>query len=183
MGAFLKAVLLVIVFCMSGNSYAFRVESVSNANLGSFSEIRCGAGITCNKSSGNKIEMDIVSDGSAGDVLAGFRVNTISVSTAKTATQAECGSTYIGLADVSITLPDSGAVFGCTYRVINGNDASSVYLNPQATDNLEYITNNVGDGILSTTLGDSVTVMAVSIDQWAVIAISSLTNWVDADEN
>ncbi len=56
-------------------------------------------------------------------------------------------------------------------------------MNPEATDNLEFITNAVGDGVLSNSLGDSLKILAISVDQWAVIGISSLTEWVDADEN
>jgi hypothetical protein len=165
----MKKWILLIALAFSFNANAFRGEDQTGLNIGSFSKIKCGLNTDCDAVSGNSFQM--------------VEMKVVSVTADSTLAKDDCGSLQIGLADVSITLPDAGSVFGCRYSFLNGNDASSLYVNPQADDNLEFITNAAGDGVLSNSLGDSLTIVAVSVDQWMVIGVSSLTEWVDADEN
>jgi hypothetical protein len=151
---------------VSFDSYAFRVVDQSGERVGSASGFKCALNSDC-EVEGNNLLFD--------------SFETASVSSDKTLTKADCGSFQVGLANVSFTLPDSGSVFGCKFQFFNG-DGSNLYVNPQADDQMRYITDNLGDGVLSTTRGDTLEIVAVSVDEWAVIGISSLTNWVDADE-
>jgi len=155
----MEKLILLIALAFSFNANAFRGVDQTDLSIGSFSEIKCGLNTDCDKVSG---------------ALQMVELKVVSVTADSTLTKDDCGSLQIGLADVSITLPDSGSVFGCRYTFLNGNDSSTLDLHPASGDQLFQLTATVDHIARTTALGANVTIVAVSVDQWVAIGVSSL---------
>lgn len=113
--------------------------------------------------------------GDGGDALSGFLQKQVAA-TATTITAAQCGSTFINTGAVQMELPEASAVLGCRLTFITGN-ASNFDLNPDNADQILVQTNAVGDATRNATLGNSITLEAISASQWTPVAISG--TWSD----
>lgn len=155
----------------------------SGTSLKIFNRINCGASVTCTRAAGGVFNIDtsgvfatdIVGDGS--DSLYGFLQNQVAA-TATTITAAECGSTFINSGAVQMELPEASTVLGCRLTFITGN-ASNFDVNPDDADQILVLTNAAGDAIRNATLGNSVTIEAISASQWA--QVSAIGTWTDID--
>lgn len=96
--------------------------------------------------------------------------------TATTITVAQCGSTFINSGAVQMELPEASAVLGCRLTFVTGN-ASNFDVNPDDADQILVQTNAAGDAIRNATLGDSITLEAISASQWAPISV--VGSWAD----
>ncbi len=120
----------------------------------------------------------------AGDSeIDGFRLDLVAA-TATTITAAQSGNVFYNTGAVQIELPEAGASLGCYYTFVVDN-AANFDINPDDADHIVGLTNTAGDMIRSGTLGDTITLVAVTAVNWYVIG-SSNTNasadaWTDAD--
>ena len=157
MGKFITGVILLFfgLVALAG----FRAETTSS-NLGLLNVIQCSTGMTCTKSGGKLVVVN------AG---YGYLQNQIAA-TATTITSAQCGSTFVNSGAVVINLPAlSSSVIGCRLTFVTMN-ASNFDINPTGTDRILVLTDANGDAIRNATLGNSVTLEAVSATQWAQVA-------------
>lgn len=106
--------------------------------------------------------------GDGGDQLVGFLNNQVAA-TATTITAAQCGSSFINTGAVQMELPEASAVLGCRLTFITGN-ASNFDVNPDNADQILVETNAAGDAMRNATLGNSITIEAISASQWAPVA-------------
>ncbi len=113
--------------------------------------------------------------GDGGDAMSGFLQKQVAA-TATTITAAQCGSTFINTGAVAINLPEASTVLGCRLTFITGN-ASNFDVNPDDADQILVETNAAGDSMRNATLGNSITVEAISASQWAPVAVSG--TWSD----
>lgn len=129
----------------------------------------------------------IVGDG--GDQLVGF-LNTLVTSTTTTLTAAQCGSTIVNDSADVLTLPEASTVPGCRYTFVV-NNASNLDINPFDTTDIilpfvnaiatdpTVISPSAGDAIRCATVGGSITLQAVSADNWAVVGGVAGQIWSD----
>lgn len=155
----------IALFMMPVLSHAsIRLYNQSDTQLGNFANMKCGTGVTCAQVQGKAL----VSTGVQTRVLA----------TATTLTAAQCGSTFYNSGAIEVDLPDAGTVLGCRYTFITAN-ASNFDVDPDAADQILVQTDAAGDKIRNATLGNSITLEAISASQWAVVGI--LGTWSDAN--
>lgn len=124
---------------------------------------------------GGNVSMVGTLTGDGGDALSGFLQKQVAA-TATTITAAQCGSSFINSGAVQMELPEASAVLGCRLTFITGN-ASNFDINPDNADQILVETNAAGDAMRNATLGDSITIEAISASQWA--PISAVGTWSD----
>lgn len=107
--------------------------------------------------------------------LAGYLAPQVAA-TATTITAAQCGSTFSNSGAVQMELPEASTVIGCTLTFVTLN-ASNFDINPDNADQILTETDAVGDAMRNATVGNSITIRAVSASQWAVIAVNG--TWSD----
>lgn len=96
-----------------------------------------------------------------------------------TLTAAMCGSIVTNSGAVVSTLPEASTVLGCQFTFVTGN-ASNFDVNPfDGTDQISLLTNAAGDAIRNATVGNSVTLVAVSNDAWHQVSI--IGTWSDVN--
>lgn len=146
-----------------------------------FNKIQCSTGLTCSKV-GDK--MQVAASGSfsvtnltGSGTLSGFLQKRVAA-TATTITAAQCGSTFYNSGAVAINLPEASAVLGCRLTFITMN-AANFDVNPDDADQILVLTNAAGDMIRNATLGNMVTLEAVSASQW--VPVASGGTWSDAN--
>lgn len=168
-------------FLFLGNVQA-GFEGLSNGtSLKLFNKIDCSTGMTCTKVKDRFVMTvggssgDIVGDGT--DKLYGYLQNRI-LATATTLTAAQCGSTVYNGGAVEINLPEASTVLGCRYTFVTAN-AANFDVDPDAADQILIQTNAAGDMIRNATLGNTITLEAISASQWVVVGI--LGTWADAN--
>lgn len=178
---FIFALFLVLI---SISSYAF--EGLNNGtSLDIFNRINCGPSMSCTKAadgifnvatSGN-FTTDIVGDG--GDQMYGFLKNQVAA-TATTITAAQCGSVFLntGASPVQMELPEASTVIGCQLSFVTAT-ATAFTVNPDNADQILVQTNAAGDATSNATLGNSITIQAISASQWAPISV--VGTWSDAN--
>lgn len=141
--------------------FGFQVQSFTGAKLGTANKLRC-AKAPCYLSG------DTVTMGGTSSVIA---------ATATTLTAAQCGSVFKNSGAVQVELPAlSSSLIGCEYTFITGN-ATNFDVNPADADSILGLTNAAGDAIRNATLGNSVTLKALSATGWAPIGIYG--TWTD----
>lgn len=113
--------------------------------------------------------------GDGGDSLSGFLQKQVSA-TATTITAAQCGSTFYNAGAVVINLPEASGVLGCRLTFVTMN-ASNFDVNPDDGDQILVETNAAGDAMRNNTLGNSITIEAMSASQWAPVGI--IGTWSD----
>jgi len=133
-----------------------------------FNRLDCSSGLSCTKL---KDKM-IVSVSDLGILRA--RV----LASAVTITADQCGSTFYNAGAIEMELPEASAVIGCRLTFVTLN-AANFDIDPDAADQILVQTNAVGDMIRNATLGNSITLEAVSASQWVVVGI--LGTWADAN--
>lgn len=113
--------------------------------------------------------------GDGGDAISGFIQKEVDA-TATTITIAQCGSTFQNTGAVQMELPEASTAIGCRLTFITAN-ASNFDINPDNADQILTQTNAAGDATRNATLGNSITIQAISASQWAVVAING--TWTD----
>jgi len=165
----MRNIVLAVVLLASVTVFAsVKFFSLSNVDLGHQDYIKCGTGTSCSVVSG-KLLLGVSYAGVVeGDVVA----------SATTITAAQCGSTFRNAGAIEIELPEASAVIGCRLTFITGN-ASNFDVDPDAGDQILVQTDTAGDKIRNATLGNSITIQAISASTWAPVAI--IGTWSDAN--
>lgn len=178
----MKSLLLILTLMFSSLTFAGFEGLNDGTSLGIFNRVNCDASLSCTKvkdkftlAFSGALTGDIVGDG--GDQLYGFLQNQVAA-TATTITAAQCGSSFINSGAVQMELPEASAVLGCRLTFITGN-ASNFDVNPDDADQILVETNAVGDAIRNATLGNSITIEAISASQWAVISVIGTYSDID----
>lgn len=159
---------MLLVFVMgllfTMNAHAFRGYNGATS-VGLYSNLQCSTGLTCAKST-NKLAISVTPGAKVAPVAA----------TATTITSAQCGTTFYNTGAVVINLPEASAVLGCQLRFVTLN-ATNFDINPDDADIIMNSTNVAGDSSRNATIGNNITLQAVSASQWAVVSING--TWAD----
>lgn len=164
----LKSLYLAVAMCSLSAFAGFRGYNGSS-DLKLFSSVQCSTGLSCSK--GTKDKFTVVATG-----LGVLRTRVLAA--ASTLTSAQCGSTFYNAGAVELDLPDASGVIGCRYTFVTLN-AANFDIDPDAADIILVQTDAVGDRARNATVGNSITIEAVSASQWAVVGI--LGTWSDAN--
>lgn len=113
--------------------------------------------------------------GTGGGALSGYLSNQVTA-TATTITAAQCGSTFINAGAIAINLPEASTAVGCRLTFITDN-AANFDVNPDDADQILVQTDAAGDSIRNATLGNSITLQAVSASEWAPLSV--VGTWSD----
>lgn len=159
-------------------------EGDDNADKWQLASVASGNAFTLsNKTSGSYVVKLSVA-ASDGDVtgpgtgeMSGFLQKMVAA-TATTITAAQCGSTFYNSGAVQIELPEASTAIGCRLTFVTLN-AANFDVNPDDADQILVLTNAAGDMIRNATLGNTVTLQAVSASQWVQIGIAG--TWSDAN--
>lgn len=154
------------VLAISATSHAgFQGVDGTGKSLGIFDTLKCADGASCVREKGAfKLSG------------TGKRAQT-SVTGATALTAAQCGQTFKNSAASVTTLPSAtAALLGCRMSFIVAN-ASNFDVDPTGTETILVLTNAAGDSIRAAVLGTSVTLEAVSVGNWAPVAVSG--TWAD----
>lgn len=162
---FILGLLFLVTMCTTPAFAGFQGFD-QNSSVGLFNKIQCDRGVNCTKN-GDKLKIE--ADG------VGALQNKVTA-TATTITSSQCGSTFVNGGAVQIELPEASAVIGCRLTFVTAN-ASNFDINPDNADQILVATNAAGDAIRNATLGNSITIEAISASQWAEIAI--IGTWTD----
>lgn len=160
----MKAILIVALML---NAYAMagvQVFNQADTNLGVKEKVKCGRNVVCSVTSGKVL----INHG-----------NQVNPTTGDTLTAAQCGSSIINTAGISINLPEAADVLGCRYRFIVGH-TGGLWINPQDNDQIMLLTNSVDDTAWADAVGESVELEAISTSAWAPVG-SEKGTWTDAD--
>jgi len=161
-----KLLLLAVAFFSLTAHAGFEVKSAGKS-LGVFSGMNCAAGLTCTKIKGGIV-----------NVVSSSANSTLVAATATAITSAQCGRTFYNTAAVQMELPEASTVPGCKLTFVTLN-AANFDVNPDTADQILVQTNAAGDMIRNATLGNTITLQAVSASQWVVVGI--LGTWSDAN--
>lgn len=163
---------VAILLALAGPALVYasmQVFTGDNTQLGILSQIKCGLGVGCTVVNGKLL------------VKAAPSAQTSTSSTTTTATLAQCGNTFKVTSGNVITLPEASTVIGCRYTFINMGTSINLDVNPaDAVDKILILTNAAGDAIRSSTLGESITLEAISDNQWAAVGKEQGT-WSDVN--
>lgn len=164
--------MLLLVFALLSFSAMAGFEGYNQgARVSLFDKIDCGSGIECSKV---KNKFTIVYDGNSGAASLQDRV----AATATTITRTQCGSTFYNAGAVEMDLPEASTVLGCRLTFVTLN-AANFDIDPEAADIILVQADAAGDRVRNATLGNTITIEAVSASQWAVVGI--LGTWADAN--
>lgn len=149
------------------------------ADAGGADDIRLDGGVTVE---GNLTLADnILGDGATE--LTGV-VKDLVVATVTTCSIAQSGTVFYNTGAVQIELPEASAALGVYYTFVVLN-AANFDINPDDADMIVGLCDVNGDMARSATLGDSITLLAVSASQWVVMSSSntnaSADSWVDGN--
>lgn len=121
-------------------------------------------------SSGNAV-------GSGANSMSGF-LRKLVAATATTITASQCGSTFYNSGAVAMNLPEASTVPGCRLTFVTLN-AANFDVNPDDADQILVQTDAAGDKIRNATLGNTISLEAVSASQW--VNVGSVGTWSDAN--
>jgi hypothetical protein len=154
---------LFLVTCFLFSSYSVAgFEGLSHGrSLKVFNQLDCGTNLQCTKIKG-KFAMSVKSE--------------LVAATATTIAKTQCGSTFYNAGAVVMNLPEASTALGCELTFVTLN-ASNFDVNPDNADQILVQTNAAGDSIRNATLGNTITLKAVSASQWVVVGI--LGTWTD----
>lgn len=169
--AITDAVLSLISNNGAANGDTWKIKALATGNALSFYNNVSGADVLkFSISSGGNISTVGNVIGTGANQLYGF-LNQQIAATAVTITAAQCGSSFINTGIVTINLPEASTVLGCRITFITGN-AAAFDVNPDNADViLATATNVAGDAISNATLGNSITLEAISAVNWAPVAV------------
>lgn len=126
----------------------------------------------------------------SGDVVTVTTLQEQVTSTTVTLTTSQCGATIVNDSADVLTLPEASTALGCRYTFVV-NNASNLDINPNdGTDTILPFVNAVatsptlispsaGDAIRCATVGGSITLEAVSANNWAVVGGVAGHSWSD----
>lgn len=161
-----KTLLLLALVTSVGALASVRWFDVDGQELGTVSEAKCGAGVTCS----------VVS----GKVSIGVGLHSQTTGASVTATAAKCGGTYISSGITTITLPEASTVLGCRYTFIVGT-ANNLVIDPaDGTDQIVLLTDAAGDSLTADAVGESIVLEAIAADSWAPVGKEQGT-WTDTN--
>lgn len=126
----------------------------------------------------------IIGDGATE--MVGVRNDTVDAGATNpyTVTAAMSGTVFFNSQAVEFDLPAAAAGLIYTFTVAH---ASNLHIDPDAADTISYIGCAAGDRLLSSTVGDTVTVQGISDGTWMVVAVTPGdgsfvdTIWTDAN--
>ena len=129
------------------------------------------------------VDAHIVGIGSATTQIKGMtRVHESYTDADNVITIAEAGSIFdnTGDADGSLhTLPEASTCIGATFTFVI-TAAQQMIIELDNADKFLHLTLDAGDQIQSSTVNDSITVMAISASEWAVLSVYPLAaDWAD----
>lgn len=150
---FIAVFLSVLVF--EANAFEGLNDDVS---LKIFNRINCGTGILCERKGKGIFNMELDKQVQVA-------------ATATTITESQCGATFINSGAVVMNLPEASEVLGCRLTFVT-NNASNFDVNPDDADQILALTNAAGDAIRNATVGNSVTLEAISASGWTAVAIN-----------
>lgn len=154
-------------------------ESDDSGDDWAITSVASGNALTVsNDTSGSQVAKMTISTAGAvllTNTLAGYRWPQVAA-TATTITAAQCGSTFSNTGAVQMELPEASAVIGCTLTFVTLN-ASNFDVNPDDADQILTQTNAAGDAMRNATIGNTITIRAVSASQWAVVGVNG--TWSD----
>lgn len=183
----LFSALALLLALASSAQASVRWTDSSGKVLGVLSDAKCSTGLTCtivNKklqivSSPSitgplSVTGSITGDGTGS--VSGF-IQKVTTATATTLTAAQCGGTFINSGAVAVQLPAATGVIGCKYTFITAN-ASNFDIRAGASDLILVLAATTNHAIRNATLGNSVTIQAISTTQWAPVGKEEGT-WSD----
>ncbi len=123
----------------------------------------------------------IVGDG-ATTVVGTKHVETTDIDN-ETVTIAQSMTTFNNTGDAdgtTFTLPEASTALGCRYTFVVSETGQQISIDLDAGDVFLHLSLGAGDKMTSSTLGDTITVEAVSDSQWAIISVYPLAaDWAD----
>lgn len=176
----MKTLLTLALTLFSLTAFAGFEGLSSGSSLKVFNRLNCGSGLTCTRTAKGTFNMVAGSAslvGSGSQKITGFVQNRVAA-TATTITAAQCGTTFYNTGAVEMELPEASTVLGCRLTFVTLN-AANFDIDPDAADQILVQTDAAGDKIRNATLGNTITIEAVSASQWAVVGI--LGTWADAN--
>lgn len=148
------ALLLLLVGAVSEASVRF--FNASTAEIGIFTEVKCGNGVNCAQSVG-RLELN------AG------KTEVQQVAASRSLSADDCGTTFIQSAASVLTLPEASLVLGCKFTFVV-NAVANMDINPNdGTDQILLLTNAAGDAIRADAVGESIVLQSVGVNSWAVV--------------
>ncbi len=77
-------------------------------------------------------------------------------------------------------MPEASTALGCWYTFVVTETGQLISIDLDNADVFLHLTLDAGDKMTSSTLGDTITVSAVSASQWAIISVYPLAaDWAD----
>lgn len=183
------SVLLAAMLAWCCASASVQVYDSSGKLLGSQNAIKCAPGLACSVVNGQaqvsvagplSVTGSIIGDGTG--YLKGFSHSRLSISGDLSA--ANCGSSMSsdGTAIFNYNLPAASSVPGCRYTFMVGAKSGlngQIIIRPKVnTDKILIATASAGHAISDDAIGASVTVEALSSNQWSLIGSPEGT-WID----
>lgn len=164
----MKFLSLLVILMLSFTAHAGFEGLNQGVSLKLFNRLDCAEGLACSK----------VKDKFVVKATGVAQVQTQSTAAVTPLTSQACGTTIINAAAVVVTLPSPAANLGCRITFVTGN-ASNFDIEPGAGFQILVLTNAAGDSIRNATLGNSVTLEAISATEWAAVAINGTYTDID----
>ncbi len=167
----IAAFLALTLFLIAPHATAsVRVWNSGGTQLGSYTDLQLGNGLSVNQVSGKAKVAVVPGDGTQTD--GGFLA--VVSSTSGSLTQAQCGSTITnsltqGPAPVYNLPTLAPALYGCKFTFIVGYAAASgLAISPDASSKILVLNSTAGHSISNSVVGDSVTIEAIA-PGWAPV--------------
>jgi len=123
----------------------------------------------------------IVGDG-ATTVVGTKAVETTDIDN-ETVTIAQSGTVFNNSGDAdgtTFTLPEASTALGCWYTFVVTETGQQIAIDLDGSDVFLHLSLGAGDKMTSSTLGDTITVSAVSATQWGIISVyPTAADWAD----
>lgn len=158
----MKTIIALFVLILSMSAFAGFEGLDQGRSLKLFNRLNCTEGLECSRFK----DMFII------QTKKTVEQNT---AVAGSLTAEACGTTLVNSGAVAVTLPTP--VVGCKITFITG-DASNFDIDPGAASILT-LTDSAGDSIRNATLGNSITLQAISSTQWVAVAIHGTYTDID----
>src|SRR5690606_10508705 len=155
----MRMLFVFVLTCLMSMSAMAGFEGLNQGvSLKLFNRLDCSEGLECSKFK-DKFIVKVKTEGV---------VQTQNAAVAGALTSEACGTTLVNTGAVEVTLPTP--VVGCKVTFVTGN-ASNFDINPGTGVQILNLTASAGSIVRNATLGNSVTLQAVSSTQWVVVAI------------
>ena len=160
-------VMMVAVLITPPAHAGFQGIDQTGKSLKIFDTLRCDAGLECTKLKGSFVVK-----------VSGQQASSTTAAT-QTLTSADCGKSFKNSAASVVTLPSvTAALVGCRLTFLTAN-ASNFDVDPTGTERILALTDAAGDKIRNATVGNSITLEAISTGNWAAVSIYG--TWTDAN--